>query len=273
MRSPMNGPTKDLDDREIAITLADLARPIALRYFRQPSLIAESKLAQSFDPVTAADREIEAEMRAFLSRHRPGDGIMGEEEGEALGRTGRRWILDPIDGTRAFLSGAPSWGVLIALEDEKGIALGVIDQPFTGERFMGSRGRGAQLIHHSELRHLHTRQTSDLEQAILFSTFPEIGSLQERRAFERVSQCVRLTRFGMDCYAYALLAAGHIDLVIEAGLNLYDIAAPIAVIEAAGGVVSNWHGGPAGAGGQIIAAANHELHAAACKLLSLPDSV
>ena len=138
----------------------------------------------------------------------------------------------------------------------------MIDQPYTGERFLGGLGQ-ADLRGPRGAVPLQTRTTPNLAEAILFSTFPEIGTAAERTAFQRVASACKLTRYGMDCYAYALLAAGHIDLVIEAGLNSYDICAPIAVIEAAGGVVTNWQGGPAHAGGQVLAAANAKLHAAA----------
>jgi fructose-1,6-bisphosphatase/inositol monophosphatase family enzyme len=156
--------------------------------------------------------------------------------------------------------------VLIALSDAQGPVLGVIDQPYTGERFVGSADV-AQMSGPHGVAELATRGTRSLEQAILFTTFPEVGTAEERAGFERVSREVQLTRYGMDCYAYALLAAGHIDLVIEAGLNAYDIQAPIAVIEAAGGIVTNWQGGPVHEGGQVLAAANADLHALALGLL------
>ncbi|TDE33831.1 histidinol-phosphatase [Antarcticimicrobium sediminis] len=257
----------DLSDLDIANMLADAARAVILPYFRQPGLSADNKDAGGFDPVTEADRAAEQAMRAILAQHRPEDGILGEEFGTQAGTSGRTWVLDPIDGTRGFLSGTPTWGVLIALSGADGPTLGIIDQPYTGERFTGGPGlavldgpRGREL--------LSTRATAALDQAILFSTFPEVGTPEERAGFEAVADRVRLTRFGMDCYAYALLAAGQIDLVIEAALNPYDIQAPIAVIEAAGGIVTDWQGGPAHQGGRVLAAANPALHAAALEILS-----
>lgn len=260
-----------LSDLEIAHLLADAARAAILPHFRCADLSADNKDAHGFDPVTVADRAAETVMRDLLSQHRPDDGIWGEEFGRVDGTSGRLWVLDPIDGTRAFLSGSPTWGVLIALSDMSGPILGLIDQPYIGERFTGSDGAAVLDAPHGR-RALKTRATPTLDRAILFSTFPEIGTLDERTGFGRVSQRVMLTRFGMDCYAYALLAAGHIDLVIEAGLNAYDIQAPIAVIEAAGGIVTDWRGGPALNGGRVIAAANTTLHQAALDLLSTtPD--
>lgn len=260
----MTGPT--LSDLDVAHLLADAARAAILPHFRSTRLTSENKLAEGFDPVTVADRAAETAMRAVLARHRPGDGILGEEFAAVPGETGREWVLDPIDGTRGFISGTPTWGVLIALSVAGAPVLGVIDQPYTGERFVGGAG-GAEMTGPQGTRGLRVRDTTALERAILFTTFPEVGTPAERRAFEAVAARVQLTRYGMDCYAYALLAAGHVDLVIEAGLNAYDIQAPIAVIEAAGGVVTDWTGEPAQNGGTALAAATPALHAAALALL------
>lgn len=220
-----------------------------------------------FDPVTAADREIEQEMRAILAKLRPDDAILGEEFGAKPGSSGLTWVLDPIDGTRGFISGTPTWGVLVAVGGESGPQIGLIDQPFTGERFIGSPN-GANWHKDTETRPLSVRPCADLSQAILFTTFPEIGSKTEKSAFERVRDTVQLTRYGVDCYAYALLAAGQVDLVIEAGLNAYDIQGPIAVIQAAGGKVTDWQGAPAHTGGRVIASGDPALHAKALSLLN-----
>jgi histidinol phosphatase-like enzyme (inositol monophosphatase family) len=255
-----------LTDLELAHRLADAAGKTILPYFRHPELASQNKDAGGFDPVTAADRAAESAMRTLLAEHRPDDGIWGEEFGRQPGTSGREWVLDPIDGTRAFISGTPTWGILIALHAGDGPFLGVIDQPYTAERFVGAP-EVAEMTGPQGVVRLMTRKTPALDQAILFTTFPEVGTPNERLAFEAVSRSVQLTRYGMDCYAYALLAAGQIDLVIEAGLNAYDVQAPIAVIRAAGGIVTDWRGGPAHEGGQILAAANPELHAAALALL------
>lgn len=205
-------------------------------------------------------------MRDLLAVHRPRDGIWGEEFGRQKGTSGREWVLDPIDGTRGFISGTPTWGVLIALSGQNGPTLGLIDQPYTRERFVGGPDI-AELVGPYGTVPMATRPTRTLDQAILFTTFPEVGTATERAAFETVASRSKLTRYGMDCYAYGLVAAGHIDLVIEAGLNAYDIQAPIAVIQAAGGVVTDWRGNPAHLGGRVLAAANSDIHAAALDLL------
>ncbi|MFN7002912.1 MAG: histidinol-phosphatase [Roseinatronobacter sp.] len=259
------------EDRDALIdlieSLADIARVETLAWFRNPSLSATSKLSQEFDPVTEADRAAESAIRRHLTQMRPQDSVLGEELGQQSGDSGLTWIIDPIDGTRGFMSGTPCWGVLIALADVQGPFLGVVDQPYIGERFLGGFGQ-ARMTGPRGTQTLRTRGTDALCDAILFTTFPEIGTDAERAAFQRVASQVRLTRYGMDCYAYALLAAGHVDIVIEAGLNAYDIAAPIAVIEAAGGIVTDWQGAQVGANGQVLAAANPVLHAAALASLN-----
>jgi len=252
---------------DTAELLADAAGQAILPYFRKPGLVSENKgLKGAFDPVTEADRAAERAMREILLDRRPQDAVLGEEYGRVEGTSDLTWVLDPIDGTRGFLSGTPTWGVLIALRDRSGPLYGVIDQPYTQERFRGGFGLATCSGPHGS-RSLAVRATELLQDAILFSTFPEIGTPDDRAGFARVADRVRLVRYGMDCYAYALLAAGHIDLVIEAGLNAYDILAPIAVIEAAGGVVTNWEGGPVHNGGRAVAAATPALHAAALERL------
>ena len=255
------------DILEIAHEMADAARAAILPLFRSTVLNADNKLAQGFDPVTQADRAAEEAMRDVLARRRPQDAILGEEFAATSGTSPYRWVLDPIDGTRAFLCGAPTWGVLIALEyDQQGPVFGMIDQPYTGERFVGY-GDTAWLTTMQGSVDLSTSQRQKLDDAILCSTFPEIGSQNEKQAFDQVAERCKLVRYGLDCYAYALLAAGHIDLVIEAGLNAYDIQAPIAVIQAAGGVVTDWTGSAAHMGGRVVAAATPELHAEALSIL------
>ena len=249
-----------------ALAMADAARVETLRYFRVGNLVSDNKADAGFDPVTEGDRAAETAMRAVLAQLRPDDGVIGEEFGHSAGRSGFTWVLDPIDGTRGFVAGTPTWGVLIAVGDADGPALGIIDQPYIGERFVGGYGHAWVQGPHGRAA-LATRSARPLQDAILFSTFPEVGSAIERSAFEAVSKQVKLTRYGMDCYAYALVAAGHVDLVIEAGLHSYDIQAPIALIQAAGGLVTDWHGGPVHEGGRVLAAANGEIHAAALAIL------
>ncbi len=264
----MNIPQTLADDLvATAHELADVARVATLSHFRSRDLAADTKETERFDPVTAADRLSEERMRAVLARRRPDDGILGEEFGPVAGTSGLTWVLDPIDGTRGYLSGTPTWGVLISVRDETGPIYGIIDQPYIRERFEGGLGR-ARVVGPMGEAALATRAPRPLSQAILFSTFPEVGTPDEATAFRRVAPKARLVRYGTDCYAYALIAAGQIDLVIEAGLQAYDVQAPIAVIEAAGGVVTDWQGRPAHDGGQILAAANPAIHAEALALLN-----
>ena len=256
-----------LDLVATAHALADAARIATLRHFRRFDLAAENKEIQRFDPVTVADRESELRMREILASRRPDDGILGEEFGTKSGTTGLTWVLDPIDGTRGYLSGTPTWGVLISVADETGPIYGLIDQPYIQERFEGGFGV-ARVVGPMGEAQLKCRAPRDLSQAIVFSTFPEVGTAEEGRAFARVAAQARLTRYGTDCYAYGLIAAGSIDLVIEAGLQAYDVQAPIAVIEAAGVIVTNWQGGACHQGGQVLAAANPHIHAQAMALLN-----
>jgi len=250
----------------VAHLIADAARPETLRLFRSAELLSYNKGDGYFDPVTAADRAAEVAMRAVIARERPHDGILGEELGVQSGTSGLTWVLDPIDGTRGYLCGTPTWGVLVSVADATGPLFGLIDQPYIQERFVGGFG-------HSEMRGPHgthklgTRVNRPLQDAIMLTTFPEVGTKAEGCAFHAVASQMKLTRYGMDCYAYALLAAGQVDLVIEAGLKPYDVHAPICVIHAAGGIVSNWQGGAAHHGGRIIAAANRDIHAVALQIL------
>lgn len=255
---------------DVAKALADIARPETLRYFRN-ALATDNKAGPgSFDPVTEADRAAEAAMRDHLSRVRPDDGILGEEFGSLAGTSGLTWVLDPIDGTRGYISGTPTWGVLISVADTSGPLFGIIDQPYIGERFCGGFGL-ASVTGPQGSRALKTHAPRALSDAIVLSTFPEVGTEAERAGFGAVASRARLTRYGMDCYGYALVASGQVDLVIEAGLQPYDVHAPIAVVTAAGGVVTNWQGGPAHDGGRVIAAANPQIHAEALAILRQVD--
>ncbi len=245
---------------------ADAAAAITLRYFRGQALKADNKAKAHFDPVTQADREAEQAIRAVLHDMRPADGVLGEEFGPVTGTSGLTWVLDPIDGTRGFISGTPTWGTLISVRDADGPILGLIDQPYTGERFVGGLGR-AELLRQGQGQPLGVRPAAAMAEAILFTTFPEVGTAAEGDAFRALSRQVRLTRYGMDCYAYALLAGGTVDLVVEAGLQAYDVQAPIAVIQAAGGIITDWQGRPAHEGGRVVAAAGAELHRAALEIL------
>lgn len=246
--------------------MADAARAAILPFFRGSELATENKLDDAYDPVTVADRAAEVAMRDILQRERPDDGILGEEFGSVAGTSGLTWVLDPIDGTRGFVSGTPTWGVLISLADGNGPFYGIIDQPYIGERFEGAPDK-AELVGPLGRKALVTLPARDLSKATVFTTFPEVGEVRDGEGFAAVAKEARLVRYGMDCYAYALVAAGQVDLVIEAGLQAYDIQAPIAVVQAAGGIVTDWKGGPAQDGGRAIAAANAEIHAQALAIL------
>lgn len=250
-----------------AEALADVAAARSLPLFRSPRLRAANKATLGFDPVTQADRDAEAAMRTYLAINRPADGVHGEEFGSTPGTSGLTWVLDPIDGTRAFISGATTWGTLIAVDAGQGPVLGLIDQPYVGERFMGGFGR-AVMTRAGVERPLAIRACAGLDGAVLYSTFPEIGTAAERAGFEAVRDRVQLTRYGTDCYGYALIALGQVDLVIEAGLKAYDIQGPQGVIVAAGGIVTDWRGRPAHLGGRVLAAGDARVHAAALGLLS-----
>ncbi len=252
---------------EVAGEMADAARAETLAFFRTPSLVTENKAGdEGWDPVTRADRNAELAMRRILAARRPQDAILGEEFGAAEGSSGLCWVLDPIDGTRSFVSGAPVWGVLIAVSDQDGPLFGIIDQPYIGERFEGGFGRSA-MRGPGGFRELAVRNTTLLPEAILFTTLPEIGSATEREAFERLSSRTLLTRYGLDCYGYALLACGQIDLVVEAGLQPYDIHGPIAVVRGAGGIVTDWSGNAPHDQDRVVAASTPELHEAALAAL------
>ena len=258
------------DDLSLLISAARQAGEVA-RGFAGPTAKRWDK-PDDAGPVTEADLAVNDLLVTQLRGARPDYGWLSEESEDTDARLGhdRVFIIDPIDGTRGFLSGTPTWGVLIACNDAEGPFYGIIDQPYIGERFEGAPD-GAVLNGPHGSHPLRTRAPRDLRQAIVFTTFPEVGTPAEAAAFRAVSSQALLTRFGMDCYAYALIAAGQVDLVIEAGLNAYDIQAPIAVIEAAGGIVTDWQGRPAHEGGRAVAAANAEIHAQALALLSRCD--
>lgn len=246
-----------------AAELAQEAGRIALRHFRQP-LEVTNKLGEGrFDPVTIADREIERFLAGRIRARFPGHGIVGEEHGTLDGDSPWSWIIDPIDGTRAFISGVPAWGILLGLRERGRCVAGLVHQPYLEETFVGTP-QGAWLARRGERLPLRTRDTPRLAEAILYCTHPGMfPAAEELAAFERVATRCRLMRYGGDCYSYCLLALGHIDLVIEGGLQAYDIQPLIPIIEAAGGVVSGRHGEDASGGGFVVAAANRDLHAAA----------
>lgn len=262
-----------LDPQTLAFAhrLADAAGAVIRPHFRRRIAVTDKGAAkgEAFDPVTVADREAEEALRAIIRRERPEDGILGEEYGEVKGTSGRRWVLDPVDGTRAFITGHHMWGTLIALEEAGERILGIIDQPVLRERFIGYPGT-AEMSSPEGTVPLKTRDCASLAEAIVTTTHPwSYFTQEEHAAFERVARPARMSRFGGDCYGYALLAAGYSDLVIEAGLKPWDVAALVPVIENAGGIVTDWQGAPLGDAEvyNVIAAGDARAHAEAVKLL------
>jgi myo-inositol-1(or 4)-monophosphatase len=246
--------------------LATVSGDTILPFFRT-SLGVDNKTSLGFDPVTEADRAAEAAMRRLITTTFPQHGIIGEEFGDERPNAEYVWVLDPIDGTKSFISGVPLWGTLIALMHNGVPAFGMMHQPYIRERFFGDGGAANFRSSNGGQRHLSVRRCASLAEATLFATTPQMFHGADRNAFDRVEKLVRLSRYGGDCYAYCMLAAGHIDLVIEADLKPYDIAALIPIITGAGGVVTTWNGAPAHNGGRIVAAGDPRVHEAALKLL------
>lgn len=250
-----------------AHTLADASGGIIRRHFRTPFSVEDKEDAS---PVTVADREAERAMRALIAERYPGHGIVGEEFGNERPDADEVWVLDPIDGTRAFVAGKPIFGTLIALLREGRPLLGIIDQPVLGERWVGAAGTASRFCGDP----IETRSCPGLGRAVLNTTSPDLFHGADRDAFARLSARVRSTLYGGDCYAYGLLASGHIDLVVEAGLKTYDYCALVPVVEGAGGRITDWEGSPlhADSDGRVIAAGDGRVHAEALELLSAGTS-
>jgi myo-inositol-1(or 4)-monophosphatase len=258
----------DIATIDFAHRLADAAGEVIRPYFRQRiEVIDKGKIA--FDPVTEADRNAEEVLRKVIGRECPEDAILGEEYGHTPGTSGRTWVLDPVDGTRAFITGRHTWGTLIALEEDGKRVLGIIDQPVLRERFIGYGGK-AEFRLGTIVKPLETRECARLADAVVSTTHPwGYFTEGEREAFEALARAARMSYFGGDCYAYALLAMGYIDVIAESSLKAWDVAALIPVVEGAGGVVSDWNGNPVPPeGGHLIAAGDARVHAEAVKMLS-----
>ena len=254
---------------ELAHTLADLAGTAVLRHFRRRMAVEDKAGAgERYDPVTAADRAAERVMRAAIAKAYPDHGIIGEEFAPRAGAGPLQWVLDPIDGTRAFIMGSPLWGTLIGLMEDGVPILGLMDQPFLRERFWAAGGGAHLRGSDGKTRRLRTRPCPGLAEAVLTSTHPDLFVARlEAAAFARVKERARLTRYGGDCYGYCLLAAGFVDVVIEAGLKPYDVIPLIPIIEGAGGQITTWDGKPPLDGGRVLATGDRRVHTEALALL------
>ncbi len=258
-----------VDDKLIAFAnrLADASGAVIRPFFRQRIEVVHKPGPAAFDPVTEADKGGERAIRAIIERERPDDGILGEEYGEKPGRNGLRWVLDPVDGTRAFITGRHEWGSLIALEENEVPVLGILDQPVLGERFIGVHGRSV-LVEGDKRTPLRVRECAEVKDAILCATDPSAYfTLEQQAAFQRVKSVARMTRYCGDCYLFAALALGFVDIIIEAGFNRWDIAALIPLVEGAGGVITSWDGGDCRDGKTILACGDRRVHEEAIKLL------
>jgi histidinol phosphatase-like enzyme (inositol monophosphatase family) len=249
--------------------LADLSGAAILPYFRRAIPVENKAGGGGFDPVTAADRSAERAISRSLAKHWPEHGLEGEEYGSRQGSGRLRWVVDPIDGTRAFILGLPVWGTLIGLMDGDVPILGMMDQPYTRERFW-SGGRASYFRGpDGKQRRLKTRACGRLGDAMLSTTHPDMfADGVEQRSFAALKARVRAARYGGDCYAYCMLAAGHIDVIVEPGLKVYDVVALIPIIERAGGRITTWDGRSAAGGGRIVATGDPRLHEEVLKLLA-----
>jgi len=253
---------------QVALDAVHAAGPIALEYFRKPLAVDDKRKGGQYDPVTEADRRIELVIRDRLQQAFPDHRVVGEEHGSS-GEGPACWFIDPIDGTRAFISGMPTWGILLGLVVDERPLVGIVHQPFTGETWYAAAGMGAWLRIGDEESPLQTRADAVLADAVLYSTHPSMfrePALRQR--YDRLAGRCRLQRWGGDCYAFALVAQGGIDLMVDSCLMPYDIVPLIPIIEAAGGVVTDLQGRVPLAGGTVVAAANRALHAAALDILT-----
>ena len=238
--------------------LADAADAKTMQHFRGGYEV-DNKLTAGFDPVTIADRSAEEAIRAVLEAERPDHGIIGEEYGKTREEAENVWVLDPVDGTRAFICGTPLWGTLIGLRTNGKAAQGIMSQPYNSERFWGNCKEAFMTGPLGE-RPLKTRRCASLSEAIITTTEPSLFNETERPVWDAICEKARLTRYSTDCYGYAMVAAAGFDAVIETGMNTYDILALIPIIEGAGGFVTSWTGGNAADGGQVLATGDKRLH-------------
>lgn len=256
------------DYLQFAVQVATEAGAVALRYFRNTTAVENKESGGRFDPVTQADREVEALIRARIAAKFPDHAVLGEEQGMTTGASDYCWVVDPIDGTRAFITGVPAWGVLLGLKHGATMLCGVMHQPYLQETFLADENT-CFLLHRGQRRRLQTSSIVELADAKLYCTHPDlfaaVNGAGER--FAAVARRCRLLRYGGDCYSYGMLAMGQVDLIIEGDLQPYDIVPLIPLVQAAGGVITDWQGGSAAHGGLVVAAATPQLHRQALQLL------
>jgi myo-inositol-1(or 4)-monophosphatase len=258
--------------------LAQVAGEVIIPFFRSAIGAEDKSKGGAFDPVTEADRAAEVAMRRLIRQTFPAHGVIGEEYGRDRPEAEYVWVLDPIDGTKSFISGLPMWGTLIGLMHRGIPVYGMMTQPFTRERYSGdgkrSRWRGLALPRGDApggewaTRTLHTRACASLAEATLMTTSPRLFDEADLAAYRRVEEPTRLVRYGGDCYAYCALASGFVDVIVESNLKPHDIVALVPIIEGAGGVVTTWEGAPAAQGGRIVAAGDRRVHEQAIALLA-----
>ena len=263
-----------IDFSDFVNRLAQVSAEVILPFFRSAIGAEDKSRGGAFDPVTEADRAAEVAMRRLIAQTFPAHGVIGEEYGMDRPDAEYVWVLDPIDGTKAFISGLPTWGTLIGLTHRGRPVYGMMSQPFTRERYFGDgasagwrgpspRGEGVAG------RTLRVRACASLREATLMTTSPQMFNLVETPAYRRVEEKARLARYGADCYGYCALAAGFVDIVIEASLKPHDIVALVPIVEGAGGIVTTWDGGDPSAGGRIVAAGDERVHQEALQLLAV----
>jgi len=253
----------------LAHVLADGSGAVILPHFRKPIAVANKAGAQAFDPVTKADQAAERAIARVIRAREPEHGIVGEEFGSERDAAAFQWVIDPIDGTRSFITGTPMWGTLIGLLHQGEPVLGLMDQPFTGERYWSERTAAYARAGAGKARRIRTRACARTADALMMTTSPELFARgAEADGFARVKREVRMTRYGGDCYAYCLLAQGFVDVIVETGLKSYDVVALIPIVERAGGRMTTWDGHPATSGGRIVASGDPALHERVLKLLN-----
>jgi histidinol phosphatase-like enzyme (inositol monophosphatase family) len=253
---------------EVGLAAVLEAGPIALEYFRRSMTVEDKRPGVYYDPVTEADRRVETLIRERLGARFPDHRIVGEEHGDS-GEGTTYWIIDPIDGTRSFISGMPTWGILLGLVVDGKAVAGIMHQPFTGETWFADPAGGTRFRCNGRETLLRARADATLPDAVLYSTHPDMLRHSGMLApYEKLARRCRLQRWGGDCYAFALVAQGSIDLMVDSMLMPYDIVPMIPIIEGAGGIVTGLDGRSPLQGGTVIAAANARLHAEALEILT-----